>query len=193
MATSAVRHAPRLSAMLRAAPAAADRPNAHPSPPWCRAAACCCIVRRGTPNAPIARQRPTAARARCVDAQLLPESLACEARTRGPVSALLRRIERQCAHARAGAAAHARAARAVGADLRSTTAPAAAAPPPGRSNSRKPQARRARCSGRTSERRQPSCATRHKHTSQQGQQCVIVLGMGGSAACWAAGCVHRVI
>eukprot|EP00966_Prymnesium_polylepis_P306571 7084245-Prymnesium_polylepis.1 len=66
MATSAVRRAPRLGAMLLAAPAAADRPNAHPSPPWCHAAACCCcIVRRGAPNAPIARQRPTAARARC--------------------------------------------------------------------------------------------------------------------------------
>eukprot|EP00966_Prymnesium_polylepis_P170721 3946410-Prymnesium_polylepis.1 len=47
MATSAVRRAPRLGAMLRTAPAVADRPNAHPSPPWCRAAACCCIVRRG--------------------------------------------------------------------------------------------------------------------------------------------------
>ena len=52
---------------------------------------------KGTPDEPIAWQRPTAARARCVDAQMLPEFVACEARTRGPVSALLRRIERQCA------------------------------------------------------------------------------------------------
>jgi len=50
---------------------------------------------------------------------------------------------------------------------------------PGRNNSRAPLQRRTPCSGRSSERQQPSCATRNKHSIQQGQQMCL-------CSCWEA-------
>eukprot|EP00966_Prymnesium_polylepis_P220277 5095623-Prymnesium_polylepis.1 len=92
MATSAARREPRLGAMLCAARAAADRPNAHPQPPRRRAAAHCCVLCGGGASPPITLERPTAARARHVATRSLPEAVVCEARTRGPMSTLLRRM-----------------------------------------------------------------------------------------------------
>ena len=152
----------------RQPPPTAPTPTRHHLGAALRPTARCRAV--GGASALIARQRPLAARARCAAARSLTEPVACKARARGPVSGRFRRIERQCARGlRRGGGAGKGGVR-VGVDLRSPNAPAVAAPPPGRSSSPTPQARRAPCSGRSSERQQPSCATRNKDTCQQGQQ-----------------------